>query len=363
MKILHVVRQFYPDIGGLENYVLNLAKEQVNNGNEVSVATLNRSFRTGETFAKYEKVFDINIIRIPYFGSQRYPFAFSILKHLKGFDIIHVHAIDFFADFLALTAFLHKKKLFITTHGGFFHTKKNEVLKKIYFNIITRCILNRYKAIIACSGNDFNTFSKISNNVVLIYNGVDVERYLHVPKKVIKGKIITIGRIDVHKDIDKLITILGKLKEKGIDAKLEIIGPDSKNLMVQMKLQAQKLNIQESIVFAGKLSDDELIEALSSAHLFVSASSYEGFGIAAVESLASGTPCVLSNIPSFIEIIGSNEFGEITNFNNVNETVKKIEHFLNMDDVDYENISQKARVYANNFNWKKVADSITGHYN
>ena len=32
MKILHIVSQFYPMIGGLENYVYNLAEQQIKTG-------------------------------------------------------------------------------------------------------------------------------------------------------------------------------------------------------------------------------------------------------------------------------------------------------------------------------------------
>jgi alpha-1,3-mannosyltransferase len=44
------------------------------------------------------------------------------LRHLRDADIVHVHAIDFFFDFLGWTKPLHGKKLVVSTHGGFFHT-------------------------------------------------------------------------------------------------------------------------------------------------------------------------------------------------------------------------------------------------
>jgi alpha-1,3-mannosyltransferase len=284
MKIIHVVRQFYPMIGGLENYVLNLAKEQIRKGNQVSVVTLNRSFIDNKTLSEKETIFDIQIIRIPYWGSLRYPIALSILKYIKGHDIVHVHAVDFFCDYLALTKILHRQKLILTTHGGFFHTAKNHVFKNFFFNTITRFSLRYYDAIIACSSNDYNTFSKISNNVTLIYNGVDVGKYINVPKKTEVGNLITVGRIDSHKGIDKLIIIIGKLKERGINAKLKIIGPDSRNLLNQLQQLTIKLGVENNVIFKGKVSENELVELYSTANIFISASEYEGFGIAVVEA-------------------------------------------------------------------------------
>jgi alpha-1,3-mannosyltransferase len=363
MRILHVVRQFYPMIGGLENYVFHLAKQQINSGHVVTVLTLNKSFVNNSTYPNKDSISKINIIRIPYFGSHKYPIAISVIKYLKSFDIIHVHAIDFFADFLALTKLLHKKKLILTTHGGFFHTKKNSFLKKIFFNTITRYTLKKYSVIIACSSNDFNTFSKISKNVTLINNGVDVEKYSIIPKNVEKGTLLTVGRIDLHKGIDKLILTISRLIEKGIDARLEIVGPDSRNLISQLQQKAIDFKVEKKVKFIGKVDDIELTTIFSRAHLFVSASTYEGFGIAAVEAMASGTLCVLNNIPSFSEILDSNKFGRIVNFENTDEVVQNIESLLNISESEYNELSKKARIYAENYNWNKISKKITALYN
>lgn len=363
MRILHVVRQFHPMIGGLENYVFHLAKQQVESGHDVTVLTLNKSFINNAIYPKKDEISNINIIRIPYFGSHRYPIAISVLKYLKSFDIVHVHAVDFFADFLALTKPLHKRKLILTTHGGFFHTKKSRLLKKLYFNTITRYTLKKYSAIIACSSNDLNTFSKISKNVTLINNGVDVEKYSIIPKQIEKGTLVTIGRIDLHKGIDKLILTISRLSEKGIDARLEIVGPDSRNLIPLLQKKAIEFKVENRIKFIGKVDDSELSAILSRAQLFISASTYEGFGIAAVEAMSSGTICILNNIPSFVEILGSNSFGRIVNFEDIEAVVQNIEALLNISEAEYNVLSHKARVYAENYAWPKISKKITNLYN
>ena len=163
MKILHVVRQFYPMVGGLENYVLHLVREQSRQGFDISVLTLNRNYLTGEKLMPRETMKNsIEVIRIPYWGSKKYPLAFKVLKHIREFDLIHVHGVDFFADFLALTSRLHRKKMVLTTHGGFFHTPWASGLKKVYFKTITRQTLKAFSRIIACSKNYQQIFSQIS---------------------------------------------------------------------------------------------------------------------------------------------------------------------------------------------------------
>ena len=73
------------------------------------------------------------VVRIPFFGSTRYPLAPSVIKFIRDADVVHVHAIDFFFDYLAWTKPLHRRKLVVSTHGGFFHTPYAARLKQLYF--------------------------------------------------------------------------------------------------------------------------------------------------------------------------------------------------------------------------------------
>ena len=105
MLIVHVVRQFHPGVGGLETVVRELASAQVKAGHRVRVVTLDRLFNVAgrQKLPAREVLEGIEIIRIAYFGSTRYPLAFSALRHVRDADLVHVHAIDFFSDYLAWT--------------------------------------------------------------------------------------------------------------------------------------------------------------------------------------------------------------------------------------------------------------------
>ena len=125
MRIIHVVRQFHPAVGGLETVALELAREQVRAGHSVRVITLNRIFKTvaKTLLPTNEIVKGIEVVRIPFIGSSRYPIAPAVLWHLGKADIVHVHGIDFFFDFLAWTKPIHHRILVASSHGGFFHTE------------------------------------------------------------------------------------------------------------------------------------------------------------------------------------------------------------------------------------------------
>lgn len=363
MKILHIVRQFYPTVGGLQNYVLNLAENQVKLGHEVAVVTLNRSSMTGERLSDFEKTDSgISIYRIPYFGSTKYPIAFKVLKYLKGKDLINVHAVDFFADLLAITKIFHRKKLVLTTHGGFFHTPWAGTLKKIYFKVITRFTLMSYNVIIGCSDNDIKIFKKITKRIVKIENGVDVSKLNDLKKNPVKGELLYVGRIDVHKRIDLLIDVVSALTKMGENVILKIAGPDWKGLSPDLKKKAEQNKITERVEFLGSISDEQLLESYSTAQVFLSASEYEGFGISAVEAMASGTICVLNNIPSFYKLLKNKPFGRVVEFNDIENTAMVIKELINFELQEYSVLSEKAREYSKQFDWKEVSKQITNQY-
>jgi alpha-1,3-mannosyltransferase len=130
MRVFHVVRQFWPSVGGLEDVVGQLARAQTARGWTVKVVTLNRVFGAPDKLlAAHEDNAGVAIERLPYSGSPRYPLTPGILGAIGEADLLHIHAIDFFFDFLAWTRIFHGKPLVATTHGGFFHTQAHARLK------------------------------------------------------------------------------------------------------------------------------------------------------------------------------------------------------------------------------------------
>src|SRR3954453_17887942 len=166
MLIVHVVRQFAPSIGGLEDVVRELSKRQIERGFAVRVVTLDRMFRakadsSAMALRAYETMDGVEVIRIPYRGSERYPLAARVLRYIGGADVVHVHGIDFFFDFLALTKPLHRRRLVVSTHGGFFHTQYASALKSVWFRLVTSMTIRAYAGVAAVSTTDFDRFRRI----------------------------------------------------------------------------------------------------------------------------------------------------------------------------------------------------------
>jgi len=304
--IVHIVRQFTPSIGGLEDAVMNLCLcLQEYEGVRIRVVTLNRLFsHPDRELPESENINGIEVVRIKYLGSSKYPVAPAVLKHIKDADLVHVHAVDFFYDFLALTKVWHRKPLIASTHGGFFHTDYAAGLKKIYFRTITRFSSLAYNTICGSSDNDTLTFSKIAGGKCLaIENGVNIEKWNMAGSETAKRTLIFIGRWSVNKRVPALIDLVSELKKINDAWKLLIVGVEAHESSATLNSYASRKGVSDAVKVIENPSDEQIKELIHQTSYITSASNYEGFGLTIVEGLSAGLWPLLSPIPPFEKIM------------------------------------------------------------
>lgn len=317
MIVAHVVRQYLPSVGGLEDVVRNLVKFQVAQGHTPYIVTLNRVFNQADKLLpEIEYIDGVKVIRISYCGSNRYPLAPSVLKYLAQADIVHVHAIDFFYDFLAITKWIHGKKIVVSTHGGFFHTTYAGKLKRLYFKTITKFSSFFYDKIIGCSDNDGDIFRQIvkSDKLIVIENGVDVNKLASPnPNVEVKPNIIYFGRWSVNKGLVEAIHFFSELtkKDTNIPWKFVIAGRPYDLNESDINRIAKEYGVSSQLEININPTDDELKKLVNSNSYFLCLSKHEGFGIAPIEAMSAGLYPLLSDIPPFLKLIKATSFGEV----------------------------------------------------
>src|SRR5262249_44475644 len=291
MFIVHVVRQFHPAVGGIENVVNELASAQVAGGHRVRIVTLNRLFKAvhRDILPAREMINGAEIIRVPFFGSPRYPLAPSAIKFIGDADVIHVHAIDFFFDYLAWTKPIHRRKLIVSTHGGFFHTRYAARLKQIYFNLFTRLSLTWYDAVVAVSVPDYEMFARLRRSgMVCIENGVDVAKYANAASQNTTKAIAWIGRFAAHKRLDQVLKFIAALGRYDREWTLKIAGRPWDLDVAELRALAQNEGVAAAVQVIPSPTEAEIRQMLGDCSLLVSSSDFEGFGIVAVEGLSAG---------------------------------------------------------------------------
>jgi glycosyltransferase involved in cell wall biosynthesis len=146
-----------------------------------------------------------------------------------------------------------------------------------------------------------------------IYNGIDAEKIREVVRGVdreiakealdIAGRPVIgiVGRLAAQKGHIVLLDAMKEVVTKNPDVILVIIGdgPDRDSL----KLKAQSLGIEKSILWFGKMMPEEVFKLYSIMDVFVMPSLYEGFGLAAAEAMAAGLPVVGTRVDGLSEII------------------------------------------------------------
>jgi alpha-1,3-mannosyltransferase len=322
------------------------------------VACLNRCHGSKTILPPEEKYKEINVHRMNFLDLKYYRMAPQIIRMAKNYDIIHIHGIGFFSDFLSLTKFIHKKKIILSTHGGIFHTGNLNLFKKIYFHTWCKVILKNIDKTIADSKNDYDKFSGITNNIVFIPNGVSLDKLKSNPDK--KNIFLYLGRISKNKRIDNLIETIRLLKKHGYDYKLYIIGKDWDGMEKDLKKSVAKNGLENNVIFKGEVSEKEKIKHLSEAKFFLSASEYEGFGISLLEAMASGCVVIANDIDAFRNIVENNKNGFLINFSKPGESFKHMIKIVNKKSL--KRISENAAKDAKKYNWAELAIRIEDVY-
>ncbi|WP_417347567.1 glycosyltransferase family 4 protein [Ferrimonas sp.] len=318
LKVIHVVRQFHPGVGGLEKFVQALVEAQREAGIDASVVTLNRLFHQprAQILPATDTVEGIPVRRLHYVGSYKYPIAPGVLRAIAPADLVHVHGIDFFFDFLALTRSVHRKPLVASTHGGFFHTQFAARLKRAYFRSITQLSCKAYRHILAISQGDYETFAQICQapKLKLVENGADIDKFRGGGSRIATRGLIFIGRFSDNKRLDKLLTAFACLAKLDEAYHLDIAGRDWDNNLVRLRRQIDSLGLQQRVKLHLGLSDDQLTSLTSHNSFVVSASEYEGFGQTLLEGMAAGLFPLASPIPSFQRVVDATGVGQCLSF-------------------------------------------------
>jgi alpha-1,3-mannosyltransferase len=356
MEILQLTRQFLPAQGGTESVVQGLSGALQQNGHTVLVATLRLLFSTGSLAPAESVEAGLNVHRMRHWGPRRYPVAPAALHLIRGYDLVHIHAIDFFVDYLSLLRLLHRTPLVVSTHGGFFHTEWATVLKKIYFRTVTRSSLAGVRAVVCVSQRDSEMFSTIvpPRRIRVIENGADIDRFLSLRKKIEPGLMLGISRLAANKRVYKVLEAMALLKYRHPQLRLEWVGADFESLRPGLERRVIELGLAGRVHFHGSASREELGRLLERAHLFVSASSYEGFGLATIEAMSAATVVLVTSVGAHADVIRDGVSGFLMD-QDASAFSAHMEHVLSLPPEKLAQIGEAAREATRRFSWMQVA--------
>ena len=365
LHLVHVVRQYRPSVGGLEDFVASLAARQKDRFASVRIITCDRVFRggTGETLPARESIDGIEVIRLPWHGSTRYPVTPGIFKAIAGAGLVHVHAIDFFFDALALASPFHRRPLVATTHGGFFHSGTAGGLKTVWFNTLTRLSATAYRGIACCSQSDYGRFATIApSKVRLIENGVDLSKLGDAGAKAPVKGIVSIGRLSQNKRIDRVLDAFAVLARRDPEWTLDIVGApfDWSSKDVEAMIAERGLTGRARLHVG--LNDTGMRDIAGRASLFASASVYEGFGIALIEAMSAGLVPVVEPNAAFSAFAQRHPGIALTDFSDAEQAAGALAAAHARLSENPQGLREEVMAVAQTYSWESTAERYATFY-
>jgi glycosyltransferase involved in cell wall biosynthesis len=239
------------------------------------------------------------------FNPRAYSRAKSILQE---YDVIHTHH-NHSGTYAKLIAKQQGSALVSTeqnTHDGY--TPKGR---------LANGLLNRFADRVTCiSESVYESFEPWEkwllrdNQVEIIPNGVVLERVeqaehfdWEVPverdaKTVLVGNAAMLNEQKAH---DTLIEGLAEVNEN-VEQSVELAIAGNGELRPELVALAERLDVHDQIHFLGLLDRQQVYKLMYEADIFAMPSRWEGFCVAVAEAMATGTPCVLSDIDVFQEL-------------------------------------------------------------
>lgn len=140
------------------------------------------------------------------------------------------------------------------------------------------------------------------DRVSVIPPGVDLSRFRADGGDGREPRVLCVRRLERRMGIDVLLDGWTRVIDAIPAARLDIVGTGSQE--AELRRRANALGIDRSVSFRGRLSDLDLAAAYHRSMLSVVPSlALEGFGLIAIESLACGTPAVVTDVGGLPDVI------------------------------------------------------------
>ena len=283
MRIVHVYKDYFPVLGGIENHVRVLAENQAAAGHDVTVLVCASGLRSGRRLESGVDV--VRAARLCTLRSMPVSFAYGSALRAVAADVVHVHS-PFPLGEQADTPVV------VTHHSD---VVKQKVLLRFYAPLYRR-FLRRANRVIVTSAAYARTSPWLGAHAVkcrVVPLGIATDIFTPGPGDTdLHTDLLFAGKLRYYKGLDDLLHALHGLP--GVH--LTVVGDGA------MRLRLEKLAAVPALAgrvrFLGEAPDAALLDHYRSASLFVLPANCraEAFGTVLLEAMATGLPCLATEL-------------------------------------------------------------------
>jgi glycosyltransferase involved in cell wall biosynthesis len=358
VRVLMVVRLFFPWIGGTERQALRLAKELMTQGVQVQVVTGRWTRGTART----ETIEGVDVFRNhtlwEFFGIRGarklggYLYILTLIWHLwrrrHSYDVIHVHALNYhtFAAVLA-GRWLGRPVVTKLANSGsasdIDKMRQGQQLALSHLMLPMALRSDRFVAVNEAVVRELTAAGVPATRIARIPNGVERSRVnadrnyqLHDPVR-----LVFVGRLHEQKGVDVLLRSFGELRARRPQQRLCLRLVGDGPLRGRLLAFAQEMDVSRDVEFVGARGD--VAELLDRSDVFVLPSRAEGLSNALLEAMSVGLPVVASGVPGNEDVITHDRDGLLFKARDANSLTSELIRMLD-DDRLREAIGRRARL-------------------
>jgi glycosyltransferase involved in cell wall biosynthesis len=325
MRILKTTQTYYPYLskGGPPAKVRGIARALVRRGHEVTVLTADLGEPNGASDgtnwqrersawgweSRHDGVEAIYLSTLTNYRATTVNLSIASFcaRRLRDYDVVHVYGLyDLIGSLVAW--FCRRRGIpYVLEPLGMFGPKvRSRQKKRLYDRLVGDALFEGAAIVVATSETERRELIDGGINaekIVLRRNGLDLGEFQALPargafraRQGLSEKellVLFLGRWSFIKGLDLLVQAFSRIES---EARLIIAGPDDQDgCALKIRGLIAKLRLGERVIPTGPIYYGEKLQAFVDSDVFVLPSRYESFGNAAAESVACGTPVLVTD--------------------------------------------------------------------
>lgn len=168
-----------------------------------------------------------------------------------------------------------------------------------------------------------------------------------------------VSRLEPIKGMDLVVPAFAEVLGAHPEVRLLVVGDGS--LRAFMEEQAAQLGCAEAITFVGRQPQEQLAQWYRQMDIVLMPSRSEGFGLTAIEAMASGCVVVASDVGGLPEVVRDGICGLLHRTEDVADMVAKINTLIG-DEALYDRLQAQSLVEVEKYSFERYADAVCDLY-